>query len=226
MGNIVIDFQDNLKERRYTAELIKKAISFIKKKHVETDNPVYSPLLQACEKVEEPTYIASGRNSDVYGIDANYVIKRNGTNNYKIPESEFVLQPLLQCEIDGQAIEIYDRMVPPTREEIQSSKYCLLKALHRDGIYIDDRNNGFAMINPKTGMMQVVDNEDCVQIEDPVTARKAYDEEAGKELSIGNFTLPPNPTIEEIRFRLHFPRAIKQQVKNNFSLLKGFSDGR
>lgn len=170
--------------------------------------------------------MASGRNSDVYGIDANYVIKRNETNNYKIPESEFVLQPLLQCEIDGQAIEIYDRMVSPTREEIQSSKYCLLKALHRDGIYIDDRNNGFAMIHPKTGMMQVVDNEDCVRIEDPVAARKAYDEDAGKILYFGNHSFPANPTIEEIRFRLYFPRAIKQQVKNNFSLLRGYREGR
>lgn len=222
----MINFQDNQKQRHYTAELIKKAIFLLKKKQEETNNSSYSHLIQACEKLTEPTYIASGRNSDVYGIDANYVIKRNETNNYNIPESEFVLQPLLQCEIDGQPIEIYDRLVSPTKDEIQSCKFYLLKALHRDGIYIDDRNDGFAMINPKTGMMQVVDTEDCTRTEDSDAARKDYDEIAGKEYFVENFSLPPLPTIEEIRQRLYFPRAINQQIKNNFSVLASFKGGR
>lgn len=190
-------------------------------------NKLLADVLDYNNKIE---YIDSGAmTSDVFSIGQDFVFKVVSEYNENLPESKWIAKPLLQGSINGQRIEIYEKLEQiEDKEMLQKGKYYVMKALQREGMRIDDTNNGFIMLNPRTGYIQVVDN-DSLEITklNQEEAIKTYDEEVIKlaeknETIEDEWAIVKRPSIEEIEYETFFPELITKQNNrlDNYDTLK------
>ena len=200
------------KERFNKPEFKEKILEALLRANRDEREQDYEELIELISSNLELKYLDVGSNSLVFELNEDYVIKFSKELNLImwLLRSNYLARPYIQFIDDRSSsycgVEIYEKMICPLKYELCTDG--IEAALAFDGIVVPIDNYGAYMISPKTGFLQIVDNEGATW-EDACFTEEDFEYYKFWNDKDENFTI--EECEEEIKESLYFPEFIKMK---------------